>query len=130
MDLTLEKPRTELVIMIDRLLTGKPLEEGEELEYIPIDPPEPVEPTPHSTPKKSDVSVAAMLVDSLHKITTEELKQLLSTVSHEMEGRRVPPRSPSKPLNASLTPAYEVSSIHQSLIKEGALKSNISKLNF
>ena len=31
MDLTLEKPRTELVLMTERLLTGKPLKEGEDL---------------------------------------------------------------------------------------------------
>ena len=38
--------------MIERLLAGKPLKEGEELEYIPIDPAESVEPIPHSTLKK------------------------------------------------------------------------------
>ena len=92
-DLTLEKPRTGLVLMIDRLLADKPLKEGEGFEYILIDPAEPVEPTPHSTPKKGGTSAAAMLVDNLKKLSSEELKQILSSVSHEMEGRRVPTRS-------------------------------------
>ena len=70
--------------MIERLLVDKPLKEGEELEYIPIDPAEPMEPTEHSTPKIGDVSIAAMLVDNVQKLSAEQLKQILSTVSHEM----------------------------------------------
>ena len=97
--------------MIENLLAGKPLKEGEELEYIPIDPAEPVEPASHSTPRKDGVSVAAMLVDNPQKLSAEQLKQILSTVSHEMEGTKVSPRSPSKPLDASLKPAYEISSV-------------------
>ena len=128
MDLTLQKPRTELVHMIERLLVSKPLKEGEEFEYIPIDPVESVKPTLHSAPKKGDVSIAAMLVDNLQKLPSEELKQILSIVSHEMEGRTVSPRSPSKPLDVSMTPVHEVSSVLQSLIKEGALRTNIPQL--
>ena len=49
-DLTLGRPRAELVLIIERVLTGKPLKE-EGYEYIPIDSFEPVEPTPYYTPK-------------------------------------------------------------------------------
>ena len=46
-----------------------------------------------------------------------------------MDARQVPIRSPSKPENATLTQAHEVSSILHSLIKEGALRTNIPKLS-
>ena len=38
MNLTLCRPRAEMVLIIERLLAGKSLEEGEEYEYIPICP--------------------------------------------------------------------------------------------
>ena len=46
-----------------------------------------------------------------------------------MDARQVPNRSLSKPENASLTQAHEISSILCSLIKEGALSTNIPKLS-
>ena len=45
-----------------------------------------------------------------------------------MDARQVPNRSPSKPENASLSQAHEVSSVLHSLIKEGALITIITKL--
>ena len=45
-----------------------------------------------------------------------------------MEARHVPYRSPTKP-DASVSSAHEVSSILHSLIKEGALRTNIPKLS-
>ena len=42
---------------------------------------------------------------------------------------RCPIEAPSKPENASLYQAHEVSSILHSLIKEGALRTNIPKLS-
>ena len=65
MDLTLENPRTQLVLLIERWLAGKPLKEGEKFKYIPIEPVIPVKPTLYSTPKKGNVCVAAMLVVNL-----------------------------------------------------------------
>ena len=46
-----------------------------------------------------------------------------------MDVRQAPNRSPSKPENASLTLAHEFLSILHSLIKEGALRTNIPKLS-
>ena len=42
---------------------------------------------------------------------------------------RLPNISPSKPQNASLTQAHDISSILHSLIKEGALRTNTPKLS-
>ena len=67
-DLILEKSGAEMVLIIGKLLAGKSFEEGEECEYIPIDPIKPVEPTPHSTPKKGEVPVAATLIENLKKL--------------------------------------------------------------
>ena len=38
-----------MVLIIERLLEDRALEEGEEYEYIPSDPGEPVDLMPHST---------------------------------------------------------------------------------
>ena len=46
-----------------------------------------------------------------------------------MDARHVPNRSPSKPENASLSQAHEMSSILHSLITDGALRANIPKLS-
>ena len=69
-DLALGKPRAEMVLIIERLLAGKSLEEGEECECVLIDPIEPVEATPHSTPKKGEVPVAATLLENIKKLCT------------------------------------------------------------
>ena len=87
-----------------------------------------MEPIPHSKPRKGDVSVVAMLVDNLQKHSVEELKQILSTVFHETKGRHVPSTSPSKPLDATFTPVHEIFLVLQSLIREGAFRTNIPKL--
>ena len=72
---------------------------------------------------------ATLLADQIKSLQTEELKQILSAISREMEARHVPNRRPPKPENMSLTHAHEVSSILHSLIKEGALRTNIPKLS-
>ena len=62
-------------------------------------------------------------------LQTDESKQILSAISQETEARQVPIRNPAKPVNTTLTQAHEVSSILHSLIKEGTLRNNISKLS-
>ena len=74
MDLTLGRCRVELVLIIERLLTGKTLEQGEEYEYILIDPVEHVEPTPHSTSKKGEVPVPAILMKYIKNLSTDDFK--------------------------------------------------------
>ena len=78
---------------------------------------------------KGEETVAPLLAEHIKFLQTDELKQILSAISQEMEARQVPNRSPSKLKKASLTQAHEVSSILHSLIKEGALRTNIPKLS-
>ena len=82
-----------------------------------------------SSPKKGEEPAAPLLEEQIKSLQTEELKQVLSAISQEMEARQVPNRSPPKPENVSLTQAHEVSSILHSLIKEGAPRTNIPKLS-
>ena len=70
------------------------------------------------------------MAEQIKALQTAELKQILAAISQEMDARQVPNRSPSKPENASLSQAHEVSSILHSLIKEGALRTTIPKLCF
>ena len=64
MQLAIRKPHLSILPIVSKLLEDKTLEEGEEYEYIPI---EPLEPNgaggleTHSTPKKKDESVATAL---------------------------------------------------------------------
>ena len=46
-----------------------------------------------------------------------------------MEERRIPLGNPSKPLDSSLTHAYDVSSVLHSLIKERAFRTNFPKFS-
>ena len=115
----------EVIPIIAKLLEDKALEEGEEYEYIPMS----AEGYPHfSTPKKGEEPIISQLAEHIKSLQTFELKQILAAISKEMDARHVPHRSPSKP-DASGSQAHEVSSILHSLIKEGALRTNIPKLS-
>ena len=50
---------------------------------------------------------------------TQELQQLLSSLQHEMRTRQ----------DASVGSAHDVSSVLQTLLKEGALRTNVPKLS-
>ena len=82
-----------------------------------------------SNPKKGEEPVAPLLTEQTKSHQTDELKQILSANYQEMDARQVPNGSSSKPENASLTQAHEVSTILHSLLKEGALRTNIAKLS-
>ena len=91
MDLKLRIPRVEMVLIIEKLLDDKALEEGEEYEYIPIESSKNVEPVLHFTPKKNEVPAAVgTLVGNIKKLPLDDLKQVLSTITNEMEDRKVP----------------------------------------
>ena len=125
----MRKTRAELVVIIGKLFEEKTLEKGEEYEYIPIDPIENVESRHHSTLKKGDVpSAVATLVGNIKKFALEDLKHVLSTVTHEMEERRIPMGSLSKPLDLSSAHSHDESSVSHGLIKQGALRNNVPKL--
>ena len=125
MNLTLDRPRREVIPIIAKLLEDKALEDGKEYEYISL---ETEGSPPFSTPKKDEVPVIPQLVEHFKSLQTTELKHILATISQEMEARHVPHRSPSKP-DASGSQPHDVSSILHSLIKEGSLRTNIPKLS-
>ena len=119
MNLTLDKPRGEIIPIIAKLLEDKALEDGEEYEYIPME----VEGSPQfSTPYKGEEPVIPQLVEHFKSLQTFELKQLMTAISKEMDDRHVTHKSPSKP-DASGSQHHDVSSILHSLIKEGALRN-------
>ena len=49
MQLGIQKPKSTMLTIVNKLLQDKELEEGEDYEYIPIPP---LDPEDHSTPKK------------------------------------------------------------------------------
>ena len=96
MNLTVDRPRVEIIPIIAKLLEDKALEEGEEYEFIPIE--EFVEKgAVHFSTPKDEVPVAPLLAEHIKSLQTHKLKQTLSAISQEMEARQVPNRSPSKP---------------------------------
>ena len=125
MHLTLDRPKREIISIIAKLLEEIPLEDGEEYEYIPI---EAEESPPFSTPKKGEEPVILQLVEHFKSLQTSKLKQIMTAISREMDARHEPYGSPSKP-DASGSQHQDVSSILHSLIKEGTLRTNISKLS-
>ena len=125
MNLTLDRPMGEVMPIIAKLLEDKALEDGEEYEYIPMEE----EGSPKfSTPKKVDEPVIPQLAEHIKSLQTSELKQILAAISKEMDARHVLHGSPSKP-DASGSQPHDASSILHSLIKEGALRTNIPKLS-
>ena len=104
-----------------KLLQDKALEEGEEYEYIPIEPVEPKgagDPGKHSIPKRRGEPTATSLAEQLKTMTTQELQNIMSALQQEMKGIQ----------DASLGSAHEVSAVLQTLLKEGKLRTNIPKL--
>ena len=123
MHLTLDRPKREIISIVAKHLEDKALEEGEEFEYIPI---EAEGPPQFYTPKKGKDSVIPQLVEHFKSLQTSELKQIMTALSKEMDARHEPHGSPSKP-DALGSQHQDMSSILHSLIKEGALRTNIPK---
>ena len=120
MQLGLHKPASSMLSIFSKLLQDKALEEDGEYEYIPIQPLDPVSPGKHSTPKKGEVPAAPdALPYQLKQMSTQELQQIMSYLQQEMKSRQ----------DASLGSAHVVSAVLQTLLKEGALRTNILKLS-
>ena len=120
MQLGLHKSKSGMLTIGSKLLQGKDLEEGEEYEYIPIHPLDPEVPEDHLTPKKKGGPAApTALAHELKHLPTQELQQLLSSLQQEMRTRQ----------DASMGSAHDVSSVLQTLLKEGALRTNVPKLS-
>ena len=124
---TLDKPRKGIISIVAKLLEGKALEEGEEFEYIPIEV-EGAEGPEFSTPKKGDDPLIPQLVEHFKSLQASELNQIMTALNKGMDAGHVPQESPSKP-DALGSDHQDVSSILHSLIKEGALRTNIPKLS-
>ena len=107
--------------IVQKLLDNKPLEEGEKYEILPIKPEGrgAESPQPHSTPKGKAEPVASVLTEQMRQLGTQELQKVLSIVQTELRQRQ----------DTSFSPAQEVSSILQTLFKDGALRTNIPKLS-
>ena len=90
-----------------------------EYEYIPIEPLDPRGAGKHSTPKRGEEHVATALTKQLKSLETQELQQIMSAVQQEMKSRQ----------DASVGSAHDVFSLLQTLLKEGALMTNIPKLS-
>ena len=117
MQLAIKKPHSSILPIVTKLL-----EEGEEYEYIPIEPLGPKGAGglgTHSTPKRGDAPIATALAKQFKNLGTQELQHILSAIQLEMKSRQ----------DASIGPAHEVSSILQTLWKEGAIRTNIPKLS-
>ena len=129
MHLTLERPQKEILPIVTKLLGGQPLDKGEDYDYFPVEQEvEGAEGPSTSTPKKGEDPVIPELVKYFKSLQTNDLKQLMAAYSREMDARHVPRDIPSKPDGLGSTP-QDVSSILHSLIKEGALRTNIPKLS-
>ena len=125
MHLTMDRPKKEIISIVAKLLEDKALEEEEEFKYIPIE----ADGSPQfSTLKKGEDPVIPQLVEHFKSLQTSELKQIMTALSREMDARHEPHGSPSKP-DASGSQHQDVSSILHSLIREGALRTNIPKLS-
>ena len=120
MQMSLHKPSVSMLTIVSKLLHDKALEKGEEYEYIPIQPLDPGDPRVHSTPReKGGPAVPEALPHGLKQMPTQGLEQLLNSLQQEMKNEQ----------DASLGSGPDVSSVLQTLLNEGALRTNIPKLS-
>ena len=121
MALSIRQPPSSAINIVKELVENKPLEEGEKYEILPIKPEGrgAESPQPHSTPKGKAEPVASVLTEQMKQLGTQELQKVLSIVHTELRHRQ----------DTSFNPAQEVSSILQTLFKDGALRTNIPKLS-
>ena len=120
--LTIRQPPSSAVNIVQRFLEKKPLEEGDNYEFIPIEHEGgrgAEGPQPHSTPKKKAEPIVSVLTEHVKQLQSQELQHLLSAVQLEMRSRQ----------DTSISPVHEVSSILHTLLKDGTLRTNIPKLS-
>ena len=122
MALTIRQPPSSILNIVRKLVENKPLEEGEKYELPPIEPEGrrgAEGPQPHSTPKEKAEPVVLVLTEQMKQLVTQELQKVLSIVQTELRNRQ----------DTSFSSVQEVSSILQTLLKDGALRTNIHKLS-
>ena len=74
--------------------------------------------SPIQPARKKTEPLASVLAEQVKQLQSQELQQLLSAVQIEMRSRQ----------DTSISPVHEVSSILHTLLKDGALRTNIPKL--
>ena len=114
--LSLRQPHASIHSIVSKLLDDKVLEEGEEYEFIPIEPKEQKGaegPQPHSTPKKKAEPIATVLAEQFKQLESEDLQQIMSAIETEMRSRQ----------DVSISPAHDLSIILQTLLKDWALRT-------
>ena len=120
--LTVRQPPSSALNIVSKLLENKPLEEGEKYELLPIEPEErrgAEGPQPHSTLKRKAEPLASVLAEQMKQPESQESQKVLSAVQYELRSRQ----------DTSISPVHEVSSILHTLLKDGALRTNIPKLS-
>ena len=120
MSLTIRQPPSSILNIV-RKTSGKQISGGGgKYELLPIEPEgrrgaEGLQ--PHSTPKGKVEPVASVLTEQMKQLGTQELQKVPSIVQTELRNRQ----------DTSYSPVHEVSSILQTLLKDGALRTNIPK---
>ena len=120
--LTVRQPPSSALNIVSKLLENKPLEEGEKYELLPIVPEERRGAEglqPHSTPKRKAEPLASVLTEQMKQLGSQELQKVLAAVQSKLRSRH----------DTTFSPVHEVSSILQTLLKDGALRTNIPKLS-
>ena len=110
--LSVRQPCASIYSIVNKLLEDKALQEGVEYEFIPLEPEQQKGaegPQPHFTPKKKAEPIATVLAEQFKQLESQDLQQILSAIQTEMRSRQ----------DVSISPAHEVSSILQTLLKDG-----------
>ena len=120
--LPVRQPHASIYNIVNKCLEDKTLEEGEEYEFIPVEPEEKngaEGPQHHSTPKKKAEPIATVLVEQFKQLESQDHHQILSAIQTEIWSRQ----------DVSISPAHEVSSILHTLLKDRALRTNTPTLS-
>ena len=75
--------------------------------------------SPTPPPKKNAEPIATVLVEQFKQLESQDLHQILYAIQTQMRSRQ----------DVSFSPAHEVSSILHTLLRDGALRTNIPKLS-
>ena len=103
MQLGLHKPPSSLLSKVSKLLQDKALEEGEDYEYIPIQPLDPGGPGKHSLPKKGEDPAAAHAFPyQLKQMPIQEHQQIMPSLQQEMKSRQDAPLGSAHDVSAVL----------------------------
>ena len=92
MNLTLDRPKMEIIPIIAKLLEDKALEEGKKMSNFQMK-----QRGHHIFLLLREEPVIPQLAEHIKSLQTSELKQILAAIPKEMDARHVPHRSPSKP---------------------------------